>query len=299
MFGHAAATSILRDSRCSSGMLAARYEAMLPPGALRDEMTHRINFLDVPDHPRVRGLVSRAFTPRRIDALRPWIDAAAHAAVGSLEPDADGTVELFEGFVHDLPSLVVSELLGVPIADRARLTGWSDAVTPVFGTSIVRADLERALAAAEEMRAYMEWLVDERGAAPGDDLLSALLAVSSDDEQLSHVELMSLVTTLYSAGHRTTRDLFGNGIDLVLRRGVQLGLAAPDMMVGEMLRLATPTHYVARVPTDEISLDGIEIAAGTPVTIFLAAANRDPATYETLASACPFRGLDELVVRVA
>ena len=105
--------------------------------------------------------------------------------------------------------------------------------------------------------------------------------------------------TLYSAGHRTTRDLFGNGVDLVLRRGVQLGLAAPDMMVGEMRRLATPTHYVARVPTDEISLDGIEIAAGTPVTIFLAAANRDPATYETLASACPFRGLDELVVRVA
>ena len=182
--------------------------------------------------------------------------------------------------MHDLPSLVVSELLGVPVADRARLTAWSDAVTPVFGTSIVRADLERALAAAEEMRAYMEWLVDERRAAPGDDLLSALLAVSSDDEQLSHVELMSLVTTLYSAGHRTTRDLFGNGVDLVLRRGVQLGLAAPDMMVGEMLRLATPTHYVARVPTEVISLDSIEIAAGTPVIIFLAAANRDPATYD-------------------
>lgn len=280
VFTHAAATSVLRDPRGGSGMLALRYEATLPPGALRDEMTHRINFLDPPDHPRVRALVSRAFTPRRIDALRPWIDKTARDLVGALEPDDEGVVELFAGFVHDLPSLVVSELLGVPIADRDRLTNWSDAVTPVFGTSIARADLERALGAAEEMRAYMEWLATQRRSDPGDDLLSALLAVSEGDERLSHLELMSLVTTLYSAGHRTTRDLFGNGVDLVLRLGRRLDDASVADVVGEMLRLATPTHYVARVPTAPMEVCGVEVAEGTPIVVFLAAANRDPAAYD-------------------
>jgi cytochrome P450 len=289
VFSHDAATSVLRDPRGGSGMLALRYEATLPPGALRDEMTHRINFLDPPDHPRVRSLVSRAFTPRRIDALRPWIDDTARDLVDALRPDAQGVVELFGGFVHDLPSLVVSELLGVPTADRDRLTGWSDTVTPVFGTSIARAHLERALGAAEEMRGYMEWLATQRRSDPGDDLLSALLEVSDGDERLSHLELMSLVTTLYSAGHRTTRDLFGNGVDLVLRLGHRLSDASVADVVGEMLRLATPTHYVARVPTATMDVGGVEVGAGTPIVVFLAAANRDPAVYDAPDSFAPGR----------
>ncbi|MCU0271078.1 MAG: cytochrome P450 [Acidimicrobiales bacterium] len=278
-FSHDTATDILRDPRFGSGLLALRYEALLPPGALRDELTHRINFLDPPDHPRVRGLVARAFTPRRIDALRPWIDRTAQHLVEALEPDGDATVELFSGFVHDLPSLVVSELLGVPVADRARLTAWSDAVTPVFGTSIAGDDLALALAAAEEMRAYMESLAEERRRRPGEDLLSALLAVHDGDERLSHLELLSLVTTLYSAGHRTTRDLFGNGVDLVLRLGMALDAAPAPAMVAEMLRLATPTHYVARVPEVPVEVAGVTVGAGTPTIVFLAAANRDPAAY--------------------
>ena len=84
---------------------------------------------------------------------------------------------------------------------------------------------------------------------------------------------------MYSAGHRTTRDLVGNGIDLVLRRDMQLDVAPPAGMVGEMLRLATPTHYVARVPNTNMAIGGVEIESGTPIIAFLAAANRDPAVF--------------------
>jgi cytochrome P450 len=237
---------------------------------LHDEMTHRINFLDPPDHPRVRGLVAQAFTPRRVAALRPWIARTATELVADLAV-TDGCVEVMAGLAHPLPSLVISELLGVPASERQRLTALSDAVTPVFGTSVT--------AEAEQMHAILGAELDDRRARPRDDLLSALVAVEADGERLSHAELMSLVATLYSAGHRTTRDLFGNGLELMVHEGVPLDGAADPTLIDEITRLATPTHYVARFATETVEIGGVPVAAGTPVMVFLAAANRDPAAF--------------------
>ena len=279
VFGYDTAALVLRDPRFRSGTLGSLYASMLPPGALRDEMSRRINFLDPPDHPRVRGLVAKAFTPRRVHDLRGWIEDTADRLVAEL-PIVDGTVEVMDGLAHPLPSLVISELLGVSPERRDELTALSDAITPVFGTSVSAEDRDRAVAAAEVMHEILGEEMDRRRTEPANDLLSALVGVEEDGERLSHAELMSLVATLYSAGHRTTRDLFGNGLELLVARDV-LPSASPDArLIDEITRLATPTHYVARFATEDVDVGGVPVAGGTPIMVFLAAANRDPAVYE-------------------
>lgn len=280
VFGYEAAASIMRDPRFRSAPLGALYASMLAPGALHDEMSRRINFLDPPDHPRVRGLVAKAFTPRRVNDLRGWIDATASRLVETL-PVVDGTIEVMHGLAHPLPSLVISQLLGVPIERRDELTELSDAITPVFGTSVTAEDRDRAVAAAELMHGILGAEMDQRRRDPADDLLTALVTVEDAGERLSHAELMSLVATLYSAGHRTTRDLFGNGLELLLAQGELADSLPFDVrLVDEITRLATPTHYVARFATASVDIGLATIASGTPVMVFLAAANRDPAMYE-------------------
>jgi len=280
--GYDAALEVLRERACASGPIAGRYLAALPPGAARDEMTHRLNFLDPPDHTRVRSLVSKAFTPRRIEGLWPWIAATAEALADGLPTDAP--FDLLHAFAHQLPSLVISELLGVPAGDRDQLTAWADAVAPLLALELADEDRTRALAASEAFHAYLGALLDERRRAPGDDLLSALLAAEEDGERLSRPELLSLAATLYSAGHRTTRDLFTNGVAMLLGSPglypeVAGGRFALADVVEEFLRLGTPTLFVVRIPTAAVVVGGVAIGAWEPILVYLAAANRDPAAF--------------------
>ncbi|MFN8643711.1 MAG: cytochrome P450 [Candidatus Binatia bacterium] len=250
--GYEAAMAVFRQRAFASGPIAGRYVEALPPGAARDEMSHRINFLDPPDHPRVRGLVSKAFTPRRVADLAPWMAATAERLLDAIGDEA--AIDLLRRFAHQLPSLVISELLGVPSADRDRLTGWSDAVAPLLGLSMSDAERAGAVAAAEAFHAYLSALLDERRRRPGDDLLSALLAAEENGERLQRVELLSLAATLYSAGHRTTRDLFANGMSVLLRGGgfgeVVAGRWPVAAVVAEILRYETPTLFVVRIPVE-------------------------------------------------
>jgi len=279
--GYDAAMEVFRQRAFASGPIAGRYVNALPPGAARDEMSHRINFLDPPDHPRVRGLVSKVFTPRRVADLLPWIAATAEQLLDDLDaPEFD----LLGRFAHQLPSLVISEMLGVPSADRDQLTAWSDAVAPLLGITMSDADRERAIAAAEDFHGYLSALLDERRRRPGDDLLSALLAAEENGERLQRVELLSLAATLYSAGHRTTRDLFSNGMSVLLSGDafhlVVDGHWTAAAVVSEFLRYETPTLFVVRIPIEPTTVNGAAIGAGEPVLIFLAAANRDPAVFD-------------------
>jgi cytochrome P450 len=281
--GYEAAMEVFRQRGAASGPIAQRYLASLPPGAARDEMSHRINFLDPPDHPRVRGLVSKAFTPRRVADLLPWIAATAEQLLDDLAGAHE--IDLLARFAHQLPSLVISELLGVPGADRDQLTAWSDAVAPLLGVALSDEDRARALPASEAFHAYLGALLDERRRHPGDDLLSALLAAEEGGERLSRVELLSLAATLYSAGHRTTRDLFSNGLSVLLReperyRCVASGAWPIAEVVAECLRFETPTLFVVRIPVEPVTVAGERIGPYEPILIYLAAANRDPATYD-------------------
>ena len=280
--GYEAAMEVFRQRAFASGPIAGRYVESLPPGAARDEMSHRINFLDPPDHTRVRGLVSKAFTPRRVADLGPWMAATADHLLDEI--GADGEVDLLRRFAHQLPSLVISELLGVPSADRDRLTGWSDAVAPLLGLSMTDAERDGAIAAAEEFHAYLSALLDARRRQPGDDLLSALLAAEENGERLQRVELLSLAATLYSAGHRTTRDLFTNGMSVLLRGDgfarVADGRWPVPAVVSEFLRYETPTLFVVRIPVEPTTVGGVAVGAFEPALIFLSAANRDPAVFD-------------------
>lgn len=287
--GYVAANQAMRDRRMTSGPIADRYRMALPPGAARDEMAHRINFLDPPDHPRVRGLVQSTFTPKRLADLRPWIDRQADALLDEVVVGLEeGPVDLLAAFAHPLPSLVISEMLGVPDADRDQLTEWTEAVTPLLGIELEPEQKARAIDASEQFAAYARALLDERLVHPGTDLLTAMVQASAADGEvgatLLEPELLSLVVTLYSAGHRTTRDLFTNGLATLLAHPDQWEAltADPGLVPGavrEFLRFETPTLYVARVPAEPVELDGVTIGAMEPTLILLAAANRDPAVY--------------------
>lgn len=281
--GYEAVQAMLRDRRFKSGPIARRFEMTLPPGAARDELAHRINFLDAPDHSRVRRLILRAFTPRRVREMRPWIERTTEAILDGVDPEQP--FDLRRVLAHALPSWVISEMLGVPHADRDTLTEWTEAVTPLLSPSIDPDDLDAGLEASERFAAYAADLVDERRGSPGEDLLTAILLSEDGEETLGREELLSLFVTLYSAGHRTTRDLFANGLHALLERPDDYAAVAADprrvpAVVQEMLRYETPTLYVARVPTEPAEIAGDEIGPFTPTLILLAAANRDPSAYD-------------------
>lgn len=281
--GHEAALDALRHPSCGTSPIAARYLDGLPEGAARDEMSHRINFLDPPDHPRVRGLVSKAFTPRRVAALGPWMHQTAERLLDGRA--GAGPFDLLADYAHQLPSLVISELLGVPAVDREALTGFSDRTAPLLGVRVDDNERAAAIAAAEEFHAYLSALLDQRRNQPGDDLLSALLAAEEDGERLQRIELLSLAATLYSAGHRTTRDLFTNGMSVLLAdperwAAVASGEWSVAHVVSEFLRYETPTLFVARIPYEDIEIGGVAVDAFAPLLVYLSAANRDPAVYD-------------------
>jgi cytochrome P450 len=155
----------------------------------------------------------------------------------------------------------------------------------LLSLAITDAERSAAIDAAEQMHSYLEALIEERRVAPRDDLLSALMTATEDGATLSRPELLSLAATLYAAGHRTTRDLFTNGLFTLLgkperyRAVVDGQWSTPDV-VSEMLRYETPTIFVVRITSEKATIAGVTVPAGAPILIYLAAANRDPEAYE-------------------
>jgi len=293
VLGHKEASEVLSSPNARSGFIGELYKSVLPPGAAREEMSHRINFMDAPAHPRIRKLIVKAFTPRRVETLRPYVADLSRKLLAPL--DGDGEVDLILRFTHQVPSLVISELLGVPVEDREQLTEYADRVAGLLGLgSLTPEAMQEAVAAAEDMHGYLRKLLDERRRKPGDDLISGLLTVEDEDRKLSESELMSLAATLYSAGHRTTRDLFSNGLSVLLaNRPLVLEVAnkkvSVEAAVEEFLRYETPTHYVVRMFCEPTEIGGVLINANEPVAVMIASANRDAAVYASPDTFDPYR----------
>ncbi|MFD7443334.1 cytochrome P450 [Streptomyces sp. NPDC059909] len=279
--GHEEARSALADPRLSKSPgtlgLVMLDEQVIGPHLL---------VLDPPDHTRLRKLVAREFTMRRVESLRPRVQQIADELIDTMLPA--GRADLVDAFAFPLPITVICELLGVPAADRGRFRAWSTEV--VAPTS---AETERT--AVHELAAYLDELIeDKRCSRPADDLLSALLRTLphspagmggtpvEDGDRLSAAELRAMAYLLLIAGHETTVNLLSNGVRALLTHPAQLAALRADFglldgAVEEMLRYDGPVETATvRFTREAVSYGDAVIPAGQAVLVALAAADRDP-----------------------
>ncbi|TMR96576.1 cytochrome P450 [Nonomuraea basaltis] len=229
-----------------------------------------------PDHTRLRRLVSGAFTPRRVQALR----AEIARTVDDLLDGMSGELDFMDAFALQLPVIVLGEILGVPAEDRSRfpplVRQWTQVVEVITPDVLSQAD-----SAAAAIREYFISLVAERRRRPADDLLSELIAIQQADDRFSEDELLTTAGFLLGAGLETTTNLLGNGLFALLQHPEQMDLLRerPDLApsaVDELLRFDSPTQIVPRSVAEPIELSGITITAGERVVAYLGAGNRDP-----------------------
>jgi cytochrome P450 len=231
-----------------------------------------------PRHSRVRSLMARAFTARRVAGLEP---AIAGMADHLLDAMADrGAVEFMHDFAYLLPVTVICELIGIPEADREGFRPLARDLVGVFELNDI-ATLPAINAAATELLAYFTALAAERRADPRDDLLSDLIAVSDADHgRLTGTELLHNLTLLLVAGFETTTNLLGNGLQIVLQdppagEAVRDGSVPPPAFVEEVLRFDSPVQLTSRVGYDT-AVGGVRVSTDTEVLTMLGAGNRDP-----------------------
>jgi cytochrome P450 len=247
----------------------------------RESGTHNMLNLDPPDHHRLRRLVSKVFTPRMIEELRPRVQQLVdeHLDVAL----ATGTnVDLIAGLAFPLPFVVISEMLGMPEGrDRSQLREWSGAVVKTFDPILSREETFAAFDAIDNIKTYLDEVVAWKRANPSDDLLSALVAAEDEGDRLSEIELIEQVLLLYIAGHETTVNLIGNGTLALLRHRDQLDLLANDpsvdaTFVDELLRYDSPVQMSRRITLAPFEVGGKQLEPGALLMTCLGSANRDP-----------------------
>lgn len=236
---------------------------------------------DPPDHTRLRGLVTRAFTPRTVEKLRPRIVSLVDEL---LDGFADSEVEVMDALAFPLPVTVIGDMLGVPAEDRATLRPLVRSVTAILELAVSPEALAEASGADAELARYFAGLVAERRANPQDDLLTKLIEAEDQGDQLTEHELISTAILLFAAGFETTTHLIGNGLLALLRNPDQLARLRTDRSllpraVEELLRYDSPVQIAARTTYEDLSVGGREIPKGSLVLALLGAANRDPARF--------------------
>ncbi|MBE8520037.1 cytochrome P450 [Amycolatopsis sp. H6(2020)] len=237
--------------------------------------------LNPPNHTRLRRLVAKAFTPRMVEQLAPRIEEIAAALIDRAPAEFD----VMTAFAKPLPVEVIAELLGVPLDDRERFAEWSHAMARALDPPFLQHPdtLEPAVKARQSFVAYFRELAADRRRDPGEDLLSALVAVSDAGDVLSEGELLVTLTLLLIAGHETTTNLIGNGVLALLRAPDGLKPLGADgetaaRVVEEVLRYDSPVQLTARTALRDTTLAELPILEGSQLIVLLGAANRDPAT---------------------
>ncbi|MER5735575.1 cytochrome P450 [Streptomyces sp. NPDC002262] len=244
---------------------------------------HGLLDLEGADHTRIRRLVSKAFTPRTVERLAPTVRGLADGLVGQLV--AAGGGDLQAAVAEPLPVAVIAAMLGVPEGDeeRAMLRPWSAAICGMFELNPSEETARAAVRASIEFSGYLRELIARRRAEPGDDLVSALIAV----EELTEQEMVSTCVLLLNAGHEATVNTTVGGVWTLLRHGAWAALPAPELStaVDELLRYDTPLHLFERWVLDDVEVGGTVIPRGSEVALLLGSANRDPARFGPTADA--------------
>ncbi|HZV53169.1 MAG TPA: cytochrome P450 [Candidatus Dormibacteraeota bacterium] len=278
--GHPEVVEVLRDERFSADRRKWRgFEPVVEPGR---EGARSMLVVDPPDHTRLRTLVQKAFTPRVVERLRPRIEALVKEALD--EAEARGSMDLVADLAYPLPVTVIAELLGVPVEDRSAFRRWSDALVGALDPVALTDRRSAVLAARDALHAYLERVVAERRAAPRDDLISRLVEAEEQGDRLSGPELLAMGVLLLVAGHETTVNLIGNGINALLAHPDQLARLRdePELIepaVEELLRYDSPVQLTGRVALEELELGGRRVEPGQMLMLLLGAANRDPRVF--------------------
>ena len=277
--GYAEARAALADPRLSKHMPGWHP----PPDSIIAALDQHMLNSDPPDHERLRKLVNKAFTARRVERLRPRITAITAGLLEDM-PAHGGRrgrteVDLLASFAFPLPITVICELLGIPVGDRDDFRTWSATIV----SNAAAPEVFQAHTTA--MVRYFMALLAAKRREPGDDLLSALIAARDEEDRLSENELLSMAFLLLVAGHETTVNLIASGVLALLLNPAELARlraepALIDGAVEELLRYVSPVnHTTFRCATEPVEIGGVRIGRGDPVLVALSGANRDPARF--------------------
>ena len=284
---HAEVSLVLKDRRFGKDFVN-RMTRRSGPGILDEpvyrSMRHWMLTQDPPDHTRLRGLVVKAFTARRVEDMRPRIQAIVDESIDAVA--ARGHMDLIAEFAFRLPVVVICEMLGIPRGDRAaffqRERNGGRLLDPV---PLTRAEIDAENAAHQLTSAYFQQLFERRRREPADDLITQLVQAEENGQQLSNEELTANIILLFGAGHETTVNLIGNGLLALHRHPAQLALlkAQPGLLPGaveEFLRYDSSVQMTSRVALEDIpDLGGRPVPRGETVMCLLGSANRDAAAY--------------------
>jgi cytochrome P450 len=288
LFRHADCEALLRDPRFSADdrhyvdfprmRRWAIEDGLVDPDAPDDPTMLR---RDPPDHTRLRGLVSKAFTPRAVERLRGRVETLTDELLTAAR--RRGTFDVIADFAVPLPVTIIAEMLGIPADDRALFKRWSDHLVG-FLDPLASPGPETLRRTADELKAYVKRLAAVRRPAPADDLLSALVQAEDAGDRLTEQELHGTIALLLAAGNETTTNLIGNGLVALLRHPAELARlrdepAIVDRAVEELLRWDSPVQLTGRIPTADVEIRGRRFARGQVVVAVLGAANRDPEVF--------------------
>jgi len=273
---------LLRDPRVGMRLRDGGMPEMYRGGEEAERPRRFMLLLDPPDHTRIRKLVSKAFTPRAVQAMRPRIQQI----VDDLLSRVDGEIDVIDDLAFPLPTFVICEMLGVPADDRNTFKTWTADATYALLPAVLSSPekQQRALAAGMHLVAYFSELIADRRNHLGDDLMSAMIRAEEEGDRLSMEELLSNAIGLLIAGFETTMGLIGNGVRALLTHRDQLSIlqARPQLIesaVEECLRFDSPIQATRRITHAPIDIGGHTIPEGEAVTALTGSANRDPARF--------------------
>jgi cytochrome P450 len=279
---HANCTAILRDPQFGHGN-DGRITPEIENEPVLRSLTQTMLLLDPPAHTRMRGLVTKAFTARRMEALRPRIETIVDELIDRVIDD--GGMDVIADFAHRLPVTVICDMLGIPESDRAPFLNESTVRGRILDpTPLTREELDDANAGSAKTRDYFTQLFAYRRKNPGEDLTTALLGAREADDSLTDEEIIANIGLLFGAGHETTTNLIGNGVLALHRNPAQIDRLreSPALIpnaVEEVLRYDSPVQLTGRSALVDTEFGGERIARGEEVITLLGAANRDPAAF--------------------
>lgn len=240
-----------------------------------------------PKHTRLRSLVTKAFNPKTIEALRPAVTDIVETLLDQMEHNIEvGRADLIHDFAEPLPVKVIAYLLGFPPEDEHLLRPWSQAIVKMYEVAPDEQTREEARVAADEFAAYVESLMHQRKDAPGDDLISHLAAVEDGGERLSAHELIATCVLLLNAGHEASVNGLGNGMVAAMNHPEQMELLGSDPetyspgAIEEFLRFDSPLHLFERTARADTEIGGVVVKEGEKIAALIGSANRDETVFD-------------------